>query len=224
MPCPTTACAVVPSLCTCPAEAVRICDGGGVRSRGVLWSVVIVVVLAAVAFAGWRYVGIRATAEVYAEAGQPRCHGVEVGVARQDDGLRVPAIPLREEMRCVLSFRVVNPGPSDIAVTGMEQAVGGPGGGAAFRVTAINATPLEAPAGRTADDIDARWSGDIPVEAGGATVLDVEVVFRASGCTTFGTLTAPGSVVVRGWGDERTVPLPVAAVFRGTEDSNGCDT
>ncbi|WP_141012492.1 hypothetical protein [Nocardioides sambongensis] len=188
------------------------------RNRVLLGVGLAVVTLLVVGVIGWRHLGGDATTEVFGEAALPRCSGVEVGVA-EVEGMRLPAIPMARGMRCTLTYRVWNPGDADLTVTGFRQAIGGPGGGAGFRVVAVNGTAIDHTASADGDDIDARWSGETPLAPEDFAIVEVEVAFRSSGCTARGTLTSWSSVLVEGKRDERRVTLPLAAFFRGTRDS-----
>lgn len=194
-------------------------------SRGkVIVIVAAVVSLAVVGFVAWRVLAARALSDVYADVGAPACDGVAVGTANLD-GLRVPSIPMSKGMRCTLSYRIVNPGKHDLTVTGFDQEISGPDGRAGFRIVGVDGEELtdsEEPPEDGGPDVAAHWRGERDLAGGGSVVVRVEVEFRPRGCSTNGTTAAPASVTVGEWGRERSVPLPLAAVYRGTVDSS-CD-
>ncbi|TIC88472.1 hypothetical protein E8D34_06065 [Nocardioides sp. GY 10113] len=183
----------------------------GVRIRPAL--VVGVVLLVVLPFGAWRAVAARSMADVRIEPGAPTCSGVTVGVDRRDDRYR-PQIPLRPAMACQIPYWVANPGSHDVVVTGLTYPLGGPGGGAAWKVVSVEYDDLD-----PASEVDAVWSGAQTVPAGTEAAIVVSIEFRARGCTDGGSMWVQPVFTVRSFGRHREVLSPASPTFRGTRES-----
>lgn len=152
----------------------------------VLTALLVVLVVLGLGAAGLWWSGYRATVQVIAHAGPPRCQGTEPTVyqdqgAVDDEDLGEVSIPLRRGFACTVPIRVEN--LSDHEVTLQRLTLnGGPDDGSAFRVHSVDGVE---PSGDDLDGAGAQAVAEVELELGPGEedVLRVRLVFRESGCT-----------------------------------------
>ncbi|WP_377324658.1 hypothetical protein ACFJIY_07375 [Pimelobacter simplex] len=155
------------------------------RRRVVLMLTALLVVLALGAAVLW-WSGYRASAQVIAHAGPPRCQGTEPTTyqdqgAIDDEDLGEVSIPLRRGFACTVPIRVENLSDHEVTLQRLTLS-GGPDDGSAFRVHSVDGVE---PSGDDLGGAGAQAVAEVELVLGPGEeeVLRVRLVFGESGCT-----------------------------------------
>ncbi|MFA6298379.1 MAG: hypothetical protein WC642_04390 [Nocardioides sp.] len=189
-------------------------------ARTLLISGLVLAVLVTVVPTALWWVGHRSVVRVIAATGVPQCEGTEPTTVRDPiTAFERVAIPMTEGFACTLTIRVTNNSDREVTLDQISVPVGGPGGGAGFRVTHLGADAVAADG-----DLDAVADLGEPLEPGADQLVGMRVVFRKSGCTSAGGhMWVEPTIVVSDLLASHTLIIADLPAFLGTADSS-CDT